>query len=126
MAPFSRSVSGFAVQVHLVLTVVGSLIAPAAGHAGLIAGLWAVWAWVSLNVFMIDRLLRWSVSGDPADKKKVVAVCMIKFPVLYVGGFFIVLSRPVTLQGVFAGLTLFIVSMTCAWTYFAFLKKKEV
>ncbi|MEI8176695.1 MAG: hypothetical protein WCG78_07510 [Candidatus Omnitrophota bacterium] len=59
--------------------------------------------WMAVNLYALFNLLKIAVLARP--KKPLVAVLLIKFPVLYLGGFLIVRTRFFPVSSLLAGLT---------------------
>ena len=60
-------------------------------------------AWSAVNFLLIFAILRISILEQP--KTKLGAILLIKFPVLYLAGFFILSSGLFPISGIMAGLT---------------------
>ena len=67
-------------------------------------------AWVFLNFYLLFQLLKIALS-QPARKNRIFVLSMLKFPVIYVAGFFILKSRFFPVSGVLTGLTIFFIAM---------------
>ena len=115
MEALNRSFLGLVVKRSLILTVVCSVIGVFTGQGSWLAGLWAGFAWIALNSFLIDRLLRMSVAGNEFDRRKVFSICLIKFPVLYLLGFYLLISPHFRVEGLLTGFTLYLVTLISGW-----------
>lgn len=93
-----------------------------AAAAGAFFGLrWAAalgvgFAWMYLNVFFLMRLLETAVNPESvtAGRKHVAVFALLKFPVIYLTGFFILQSRYFPMNGLLAGMTVFFASLAAA------------
>ncbi len=78
---------------------------------GVAAG--AGWAW--FNFFFLSRLIEMGMSGVPAKKNKLAILSVLKFPVLYVAGFFLLRSRSLAVTGLLAGFTALFAAFLISW-----------
>ena len=94
-----------AIKISFVLAFVGFLfVTRACGMAfglGFLAG--AVWS--ALNFWGLASLIRSALAEEP-DKKKILLLFLLKFPVLYGVGFVIVFYTGVDVLGVLVGFSL--------------------
>jgi hypothetical protein len=83
-------------------------------------------AWIFLNIFFLFGLLEMGFN-PPKDKRKerVLILSILKFPVLYVAGFFILKSRFFPIYSILLGLTLFMIAFTLVWFRFNFKRNLE-
>lgn len=97
------------------------LSAAAAGVLGAaLSWLWACgvlvgYGWIFLNSFFLFQLLEMSFLPGTKRKDRILFLSILKFPVLYVAGFFILQSRVFPVLSVLAGLTLFFLAFFAAW-----------
>ncbi len=82
--------------------------------AGLLAGA----AWIFLNSYFLFRLVHVGLEPKARVKDRILLFSILKFPVLYVAGFFILKSRVYPVYGILAGLTLFLLAFVCSWLRF--------
>ena len=84
-------------------------------------------AWVFLNFYFLFRLLDISFSPAPksnpatqasAGRDKILLWSILKFPVIYVAGFFILKSRFFPVSGILTGLTIFFAALIFSWGNF--------
>ncbi len=93
----------------------------AAGALGLLASwLWACgiligYFWIFLNSYFLFQLLEMSFTPGPKRKNRVLLLSVIKFPVLYIAGFFILTTRVFPVAAVLLGLTLFLLAFFLVW-----------
>ena len=79
---------------------------------GVLAG--SAWTW--LNFYFLLRLLEISLTGAPGRKKNgLMLLTMLKFPVLYLAGFFLLRSKFCSLTGLLAGLSAFFAAFLILW-----------
>ena len=64
--------------------------------------------WVFLNLFSLIKLIQISLSQNKKVKNKILILSVLKFPVLYIAGFFILKTRFFPIYSVLIGLTLFL------------------
>lgn len=88
------------------------------------AGILAGFCWIYLNCFFLFRLIETAFSANNASadrggkaitKNTVFALSILKFPVLYAAGFFILKSRVFPTTSILIGLTIFIAAFVIAW-----------
>lgn len=104
------------------VSISGSLLALAAAAVFCFVKPW-VWAagvltgalWVFLNSFFLFQLLDMGLHPRPHSKDKILIYSMLKFPVLYVAGFFILRSRIFPVMSLLAGLTAFFAAFAAVW-----------
>lgn len=125
MEPFDRSILGKAVKLSLILTLFLTLGFQFWNRMRDIPGLWAGILWIGANAWMIHRILRSVSVQTPEERKRVYKLAVIKFPVLYLTGLFLLLTPWVTLEGVFGAFTLFFISIGAVFAYTKFGKPKE-
>ncbi len=79
-------------------------------------GAWVGAIWMFLNLFVLLHLVRMSLSGaSPDSQKRVFALTLVKFPVLYLAGFMVLRYRLFPVRGIVIGLTAVMVAFTFAW-----------
>lgn len=122
--PFGRSIFGHSVKGTWLLAFIASAAFPFYGRADNIPGLWAAVLWISANVWMIHRILDWTARPQSQHRNKVFVLALVKFPVLYLAGFFILMTEWVTLEGVFWAFTVFFVSAGAGLTFRRLRKSK--
>ena len=66
-------------------------------------------AWAAANLYFTINILK--ISALKKDPKKLSAMLLMKFPVLYLIGFLILLSKAFPVSGLLAGLTVALVAM---------------
>jgi hypothetical protein len=93
------------IRVSILLGLVGTaLVVPSIGVAcglGFLAG----WGWMTLNLWLLTVLVRTAFSESP-DRKKVMVLLFLKFPLLYAGGFLLVIYGRLDVPGALAGFSL--------------------
>lgn len=77
---------------------------------GWMAGITTGAVWMFLNIFFLARLLEMSLGIRPQEKNKVLLLAIIKFPVLYLSGFYLLSSKLFPLYSLLAGLTLTLIT----------------
>ena len=80
--------------------------------AGILAGA----CWIFINLFFLFQLLEIGMTARvPRKKDKILLISILKFPVLYIAGFFILKSRFFPTTSILLGLTLFMFALTVFW-----------
>lgn len=91
----------------------------AAGHAPRAAAGVAVGAaWLALNLTLLFRLLEIGIGGGPkapGKRDRILLYSVLKFPVLYVAGYFLLRSGFFPALSLVAGLTVAIAAFGLAW-----------
>ncbi len=72
-------------------------------------------AWIVLNLTLLFRLMEMSFALKAKNRDRVLLYSVLKFPVLYVAGYFILKSRFFPLAGILAGLTAGIAAFALVW-----------
>lgn len=75
-------------------------------------------AWIFLNFYFLFRLLDIGFGGVPKQKDRILLLSVLKFPVIYVAGFFILKSRFFPVSGILTGLTIFFIALVFSWRSF--------
>ena len=102
----------------LVFTGVGSVIALGAGSwLGACAVAIGV-AWAFLNGFFLFQLVGIALTPKPQQQNKILLLSVLKFPVLYLAGFYILKYRLFPVAGILAGLTIFFAAILLGWLMF--------
>ena len=86
------------------------------------------WAWASgvlvgsllvfLNSFFLYQLLEIGLHPKPKQNEKILIFSILKFPVLYILGFFILRTRVFPVYSVLLGLTLYFIALGIVWVKF--------
>ena len=105
------------------LTAAGFALSALAAAGLLVLGLWrwslgvmASTSWVFLNSFFLFQLMGMALNPSKEKKNdKILVLSILKFPVLYVAGFFILKSRFFPIYSVLLGLTLFMAAFSLVW-----------
>lgn len=96
----------------LVALAAGAFLAfgrPASAAGTVVGGFW-----IFLNVYFLFRVIEAGMAGR--HPKNLLFLAVLKFPVLYVAGYFILKSRFFPVEGVLAGLTAFMAAFVVQWT----------
>lgn len=126
MPAFNPRFFGSVFRISFILTVLASLAAFLTGRTLWIPGMWAAFLWLSVNGFLMNKLFVWCLDGVPKHRNKIQAVCIVKFPVLYLAGLGLLFVPAVKIQGVFAGFTVFMIAAAGLAAKQRFAHKKEV
>lgn len=71
--------------------------------------------WFFLNSFCLYQLLEIGLGDKSKHKESVLIFSILKFPVLYLIGFFILKSRFFPVESLLSGLTLYLLSFGIVW-----------
>ncbi len=71
--------------------------------------------WALLNGYLLYQIINLGVAQKQAVGKKMTALLLIKFPVIYLAGFFILKTDFFPPAGILIGLTLFAVALLVSW-----------
>ncbi|MEI8345513.1 MAG: hypothetical protein WCG06_05520 [Candidatus Omnitrophota bacterium] len=82
-------------------------------------------AWMLVNFFLLFHLLKLGMGYNSRIRKRILWLCVIKFPILYLIGFTILVSRFFPVWSLVAGLTVFFVAMISCWFWLILGKVKE-
>ncbi len=82
-----------------------------AGALGVLVG----GAWIFLNSYFLFQILEIGMAADRKPKDRILLLTVIKFPVLYLAGYFILKSHAFPVSGILAGLTAFMASFLFQW-----------
>lgn len=102
----------------------GASLACGAGLFGL--GVLTGAAWIFLNSYFLFRLVQIGFEPKARVSDKILLFSILKFPVLYVAGYFILKSRVFPVMGVLTGLTLFMAAFVLCWIKANLAPKVEV
>ncbi len=84
--------------------------------------------WMLVNGFLLMRLVKLAVTGSqltPSQQKnKILVLSLLKFPLLYVVGFFILRSRFFPIGGILIGLTAALLVLTLVWARMNILSRR--
>ena len=80
------------------------------------AGIGVSAAWIYLNTYFLFRLVQIGFEPRVRMNDKILLFSILKFPVLYVTGFFILKTRAFPIYSVLTGLSLFIIAFIVTWT----------
>ena len=103
-------------------SILGLGLAAIAASVFLPFGLWK-WSlgilvsafWIFLNIFSLFQLVEMGFNGKSTPKDRVLLLSILKFPVLYLAGFFILKSRFFPMGSVLLGLGLFLAVFSISW-----------
>lgn len=85
------------------------------GHWPWSLGVLVATFWIFLNFFFLFRLLDMVMNPKGKAKNRILLLSILKFPVLYAAGFFILKSRFFPIYSLLLGLTLFMIVFTFGW-----------
>lgn len=108
---FFKNVSVIGAVVSVAAAVCALAVHQAAYGAGLLVG----YTWMFLNGYFLYRLLDLGLNAKFDKKDQVLLLSIVKFPVLYVAGFFVLRSGAFPVTALLLGTTLFFVALGAAW-----------
>jgi len=114
---FGRSAFGFTIMGACFFSVVLSLALLFLGRGSWIPGLWAGVLWIAAKAWLMHRMMTFVSKPRPEDRKKLFAFAFVAFPVLYLAGFYLLLTDWIALEGVFFAFTLFFMTFVAGWIY---------
>lgn len=74
--------------------------------------------WFFLNSFFLYQLLEIGLGAKSKHKERILIFSILKFPVLYLIGFFILKSRFFPIYSLLLGLTLYFIALGIVWMRF--------
>ncbi len=75
-------------------------------------------SWIFLSFFFLFQIFHLVASGQKTDRGKVPFYLLLKFPVMYLAGFFILKSKFFPMAGILAGISAFFVSFAACRGFF--------
>ena len=78
-------------------------------------GIWVSAAWIFLNSYFLFRLMQIGFEPKLKTNDQILLFSILKFPVLYVAGFFILKTRVFPIYSILMGLSLFILAFIVTW-----------
>ena len=111
---FFKSVSFLGLGLTAVFSLVLFFLKSWAWGSGTLVGS----LWVFLNSFFLYQLLEIGLNAKPRQKERILVFSILKFPVLYIAGFFILKTRFFPVTSVLLGLTLYFVALGVVWIWF--------
>ncbi len=108
---FFKNVSITASALVALTAVVFLAAGRASGAVGTLVGAF----WIFLNSFFLFQLLEMGMNSRHRPKDRILLLTVLKFPVLYVVGYFILKSRFFPISGILAGLTAFMAAFVFQW-----------
>lgn len=80
------------------------------------AGVLTSACWMFLNLFFLFRLLDMGVSTEkPRNPGRILVLTVLKFPVIYLAGYFILTNRYFPVSSILTGVTLFMIALGVTW-----------
>lgn len=76
--------------------------------------------WVFLNSFFLYQLLEMALHPQLKQKEKILIFSVLKFPVLYIAGFFILRAKFFPVYSLLLGLTIYFTALGIVWAKFNF------
>lgn len=88
-------------------------------------GIFVGFFWNFLNVFFLFKLIELVMKHDQKNKSLITRFALIKFPILYLGGYFILKSQTFPIGSILLGLSVFMLVLTGHWLHLNYLSKKS-
>ncbi len=109
-----------ATQIGFSLTLLVASGAVFLGHAAWALGALTAACWMFLNIYFLFRLLAIGLKQEEipvasARSSRVLFLSVLKFPVIYLAGYFILKTRYFPIESILAGLTAFVAGIVVAW-----------
>lgn len=111
MERFRMSFLGRVSGLHLILLVILSVGVSMKSKVFLLGGMAAAFLWLLANSFLIHYLSKLVFEGggaDPRKRSRMYLVCLVKFPVLYLLGLWLLVLSPVSNEGILLSLTAYL------------------
>ena len=108
----------------LILTGIACAAAAACGRALGACAVSIGVCWAFLNGFFLFQLIGIALNQKHGQQNKIFMLSVLKFPVLYVAGFYILKSRFFPAAGILAGMGVFFASVLLGWIGLHFSVKK--
>lgn len=117
-----RNLSLTAVVFSLIVS--GVFFACGSWMAGL--GVWVGAAWTFLNSYFLFRLIQIGFQPKVHAKDGILLFSILKFPVLYIVGFFILKTHVFPINGIVTGLAIFLAVFFASLSYSRFFSKTSL
>jgi len=95
--------------------VLASVAAVFRGPAEWTAGIWACGAWLLVNHYLIYKIVGMVRRGGEIQRRKIYALSLVKFPVLYLGGLGLLLLPWVHPEGVLIAFSVYLPVVVVFW-----------
>jgi CHASE2 domain-containing sensor protein len=107
------------------MSVIAAVALSATGRSLWAWGVLASACWAFLNSYFLFRLLDISMQAHIEKRNdKILLLSVLKFPVLYMAGFFILKSRFFPILSILAGLAFFVAALVLVWVRSNFNSKR--
>ncbi len=105
-------------RLAFIFTLAGSMFffAQSQWMSGL--GVWVGALWIFLNSYFLFHLVQVGTQSKVRMSDRILLISILKFPVLYIAGYFILKSRVFPIGGILTGLSLFILAYIFTWIRF--------
>lgn len=111
---FFKEITGFGFILTAIAAVLAFCLAGWVWSLGIFVGHF----WLFLNMYVLFQLIEMGMKPNPNQKNKILALTIIKFPVIYLTGFFILKSRFFPVYSLVAGLSIFMAVFLFGWLKF--------
>jgi hypothetical protein len=108
---FFKNVSFLGLGLTVLSAAVTSFIKGPVFGAAVVTGA----VWIFLNSYFLFRLIELGMNAAPNRKNNIFLLSVVKFPVLYLAGYFILKGRYFPVTGIVLGLTAFMAGMVIVW-----------
>ncbi len=98
-----------------ILSLIVSMVFFARGAWMFGLGIWVSASWIFLNFYFLFRMLQIGFEPKVRKSDRILLLSILKFPVLYVAGYFILKTRVFPIYSLLTGLSLFMLAMIVTW-----------
>ena len=110
---FFKNVTFFGLGLAVLTAAGGSFIRGAVfGSAVMIGAIW-----IFLNSYFLFRLIELGMNQSTNRKNNIFLLTVLKFPVLYLAGYFILRGRYFPVTGIVLGLSVFMAALVAVWAW---------
>ena len=102
-------------KIAFLLVLTASVVMLFMGQWKASLGIWVGALWMFLNCFFLLRIFELALCPEPRPKNRIFLTCLVKFPVLYLVGFFILTTRFFPVWSLLTGLSVYLLVFTIMW-----------
>lgn len=121
---FKTSFLGSVMRYTAAVLIITSVLFVFIGKTTWIWSSWGGFAWIFINSMAVFHLLELVRNDASVNRSKIVWLCLIKFPILYLAGFTLLLLPQTSVEGVLVVFTIFLILVLISWL--AVKRRKEV
>lgn len=112
---FRISFLGSVVRYTAAALIVTSVFFVLTGKSNWVWSSWGGFIWIFVNSVSVFNLLELVRNDITVNRSRIVWLCLIKFPVLYLIGFMLLLMPQTAVEGVLVIFTIFLVLVLISW-----------